>query len=189
MNPRRTLIVDAGIVVLGERIEAVGKGSDLAARYPSAELVDGRGMLALPGLIDAHAHADQSILRGRTDDLRWVPFLRDWISPYLGQRDSATTVTAYRLAIVEMIRSGTTCFVSPNVDPRDDLEALISAIDELGIRAVLARWVDSPDSLDTATEAVASVGTGPPGDGFACASVWTSPGWRTTPTGRRSIRP
>jgi cytosine/adenosine deaminase-related metal-dependent hydrolase len=154
MDDRRRVIGDAAIVVEGERIAAVGKADALVGRYPAAELVDGAGMVAIPGLIDTHAHADQSILRGTTDDLGWVPFLRDWIDPYLQRRDRADTVAAYRLSCLEMVKSGTTCFVSPNFDPNDDLEALEAALGGLGLRAVLARWVEPDAGLAVAVDAV-----------------------------------
>jgi len=154
MDPDRRVIDDAAVAVDGQRIAAVGKTASLAALHPDAERLPGRGMVALPGLIDAHAHADQSILRGMTDDLGWVPFLAEWITPYLARRDPAAAVAAYRLTMAEMIRSGTTCFVSPNVDPRDDLAALTSAIGEMGVRAVLAHWVDGEETLDLACAAI-----------------------------------
>ena len=154
MDETRRVIGEAAVAVEGTRIAAVGKTTDLIARYPGAEVLGGHGMVALPGLIDAHAHADQSLLRGRTDDLGWIPFLAEWIDPYLSRRDPDVAVTAYRLAMVEMIRSGTTCFVSPNVDPRDDLAALTQAIDTMGMRAVLAHWVDRPGALEPASHAV-----------------------------------
>ena len=154
MDADRRVIADAAITIDGTRIVAVGKATDLVDHHPDAERLDGRGMLALPGLVDAHAHADQSLLRGRTDDLAWIPFIAEYVTPYLTRRDPAVAVAAYRLAMLEMIRSGTTCFVSPNVDPRDDLDALTTAIDTMGVRAVLAHWVDGPDTLDLASAAV-----------------------------------
>jgi 5-methylthioadenosine/S-adenosylhomocysteine deaminase len=149
MDAGRRVITDAAIVVDGGVIVSVGK-----AGTAEGEHVDGRGLLALPGFIDAHAHADQSVLRGRTDDLAWIPFLDDWITPYLTRRDPAWAVAAYRLTMVEMIRSGTTCFVSPNVDPGDDLGRLTAAVEAFGVRAVLAHWVDGFDALEIASEAV-----------------------------------
>jgi len=154
MDPRRRVISDAALAIDGSRIVDVAKAADLVARHADAERLDGRGMVALPGLIDAHAHADQSLLRGRTDDLTWIPFLAHWVDPYLTRREPEVTVAAYRLTMVEMIRSGTTCFVSPNVDPRDDLAALVGAVDAMGVRAVLARWVDRPGALPGARTAV-----------------------------------
>ena len=46
---------DATIVIDGERIVAVGASSDVTAP-PEAEVLDARGMTALPGLIDLHVH-------------------------------------------------------------------------------------------------------------------------------------
>ena len=63
-------------------------------------------------------------------------------------------MAAYRLSALEMIKSGTTCFLSPNVDPRDDLESLADALAAVGIRAILARWVEPEASLDAAVDAV-----------------------------------
>ena len=140
VDDARRVILDGAIAVEGNRIAAVDKAGLLRERFPDAEVVDGRGMVAIPGLIDTHAHADQSILRGTTDNLHWVPFLRDWIEPYLSRRDPVDTRAAYRLSALEMVKGGTTCFLSPNVDPTDDIGALVSAAGELGIRAVLAHW-------------------------------------------------
>ncbi len=160
MDPDRRVIADAGIVVAGAQIEAVGKADDLAARYPRAHRLDGRGMVAIPGLIDTHSHADQSLLRGTTDDLHWVPFLRDWIDPWLAQRPQDDLLAAYRLSMLEMVHSGTTCFLSPNVDRRDDLESLTGVIGHAGLRAVLALSAgprsehDEGLSLDRPTKAV-----------------------------------
>lgn len=154
MDAERRVVRDAAIVIDGARIAAVGKRVDVIPSFPDIEVLDGRGMIALPGFVDAHAHADQTLLRGRTDDLTWIPFLSDWINPYLTQRDPAVAVVAYRLAIVEMIHSGTTTFVSPNVDERDDLAALTRAIADLGVRAVLARWVDRSEAVQSAVDAI-----------------------------------
>ena len=92
MDAERRVLSDAAVAIDGARIADVGKTDALVARFGDAERLPGRGMVALPGLIDAHAHADQSLLRGRTDDLPWVPFLADWIDPYLRGRDPADAV-------------------------------------------------------------------------------------------------
>jgi cytosine/adenosine deaminase-related metal-dependent hydrolase len=46
------------LLVVGERIAAVGAGFQAPA---GAAVVDGRGQLALPGLVDAHAHLDKTL--------------------------------------------------------------------------------------------------------------------------------
>lgn len=164
VNEKRHIVSDAAIAVDGAKIVEVGKASVLRTKYAHATVIDGKGMVAIPGLIDTHGHADQSLLRGLGDAMHWMPFLDDVIGPYLAGRDPGDAVTAYTLSGLEMIKGGTTCFVSPNVDPRDDFVALTGAIGRLGLRAVLARFVvprDEPDSPEAARvvmdEAVADV--------------------------------
>jgi cytosine/adenosine deaminase-related metal-dependent hydrolase len=141
MDERRRIIPEAAIVLDGDRIADIGAADLLGPRFPGATVLDGRGMVALPGFIDTHAHADQSLLRGLGDAMHWHPFLDHVVSPYLAMRDPADGVLANQLSMIEMIRTGTTCFVSPNADPRDDYAALTEAVGEIGIRAVFCRFI------------------------------------------------
>ena len=67
--------------------------------------------LLMPGLINAHGHAAMSLFRGLADDLELMTWLQEhiwpaeskWVSPDFVQDGT-------RLAIAEMLRSGTTCF-------------------------------------------------------------------------------
>ena len=158
MNDQRQILTDAAIVIDQKRILAVGKSEVLCAQYAVAQRQDGNGMVAIPGLIDAHCHADQSLLRGLGDKMHWIPFLDDVIEPYLAARDPDDGVLANTLAMLEMLRGGTTCFVSPNVDPRDKYAELTGVIGQLGMRAVLGRFTlpaDGPDTADIARQTVA----------------------------------
>jgi cytosine/adenosine deaminase-related metal-dependent hydrolase len=114
-------------------------------------------MVAIPGLIDTHAHADQSLLRGLGDRMHWHPFLYRIISPYLASRDPADGVLANTLSMIEMVRSGTTCFVSPNADPRDDYAALTAAVGEVGMRAIFCRFIMARENDFSAAGAKAVV--------------------------------
>jgi len=157
MDGRRRILPGAAIAVEGERIAAIEAGAELRERYPGAEIIDGRGMVAMPGMIDTHAHADQSLLRGLGDRMHWHPFLDRVISPWLAMRDPADGVLANTLSMIEMARSGTTCFVSPNADPRDDYAALSAAVDEIGIRAVFCRFITARQNDFSADAAKAVV--------------------------------
>ena len=157
MDHRRRILGEAAIAVDGDCIVAVESSELLLNRYPEAELLDARGMVAIPGLIDTHCHADQSLLRGLGDSMHWMPFIDHVIVPYLAKRDPDDSVLANTLSIMEMIRAGTTCFVSPNVDPRDDFEALTGIVGQLGIRAVLARFIMPNRGADSPGNARAAV--------------------------------
>lgn len=158
MDEQRRILKDAAIAVDGARIAAVENDGVLKAHYPGADIFDASGLVALPGFIDTHAHADQSLLRGLGDELHWHPFLDCVVSPWLAKRDPADSVLANTLSMIEMIRTGTTCFVSPNADPRDDYEALTAAISDTGIRAIFCRFImpkENDFSAQAAEQAVA----------------------------------
>ncbi len=150
MDAHRRIVTDAAIAFEDDTIKACDKVSTVTSQYPGATQVDGKGMVALPGFIDTHAHADQSLLRGLGDQLHWIPFLDDIIDPWLTRRLADEGVLANKLAMAEMLRGGTTCFVSPNVDPTDDFEKLTGAVDQLGIRAVLGRFIMASEPMDEA---------------------------------------
>lgn len=61
MNPRTGDIAGGDVHVHAGRIAAVGRG----LHAPGAEVIDGRGKILLPGLIDTHTHLWQSAMRGR----------------------------------------------------------------------------------------------------------------------------
>ena len=147
MDETRRIINDAVVAFDQGIIIAVGKEAEveLPADCP---LIDGKGKIVLPGLIDTHAHADQSLLRGLGDGMHWMPFLDDVIDPWLFNREPTDGVLANQLSMIEMLKSGTTCFVSPNVDPGDDFALLTRSIGELGIRAVLGRFAMASEDFN-----------------------------------------
>lgn len=60
----RRVIEDAAIAVDGDRIVHVGPVADLPSQHATAEkVIDGRGMAAIPGLIDSHSHAGHGLVR------------------------------------------------------------------------------------------------------------------------------
>lgn len=156
MDAERRILPGAAIAIDGERIAAIDTDAQMGERFAGADFLDGHGMVAIPGLIDTHAHADQSLLRGLGDRMHWHPFLDRVIRPYLAARDPADAVLANSLSMVEMVKSGTTCFVSPNADPRDDYDALTSVVADIGIRAVFCRFIMAREK-DFSAEAAKAV--------------------------------
>ena len=55
---------DGGVAIDGERIAAVGSTAQLRAQYPEADLVDARGGVIMPGLVNAHTHIYSALARG-----------------------------------------------------------------------------------------------------------------------------
>lgn len=86
----------------------------------------------LPGLINAHGHAPMSLFRGLADDLPLMEWLNDHIWPAEARWVSEAFVAdGSRLAIAEMIRSGTTCYSDMYFFP----EVAAKVADSMGMRA------------------------------------------------------
>ncbi len=66
MDENREVLKNALIVIEGERITAVTEDGDVRKKYPGAQVIDGRGKVALPGLINAHTHISMSLQKGVT---------------------------------------------------------------------------------------------------------------------------
>ncbi|NIV33981.1 MAG: amidohydrolase family protein, partial [Anaerolineae bacterium] len=155
VDERRLIITDAAIAVEGDSIVALDKEAELAAEHwRAARVVDGGGMLAIPGLIDAHAHSPQAMLRGVADDMGWRPYLQEYIWPLQGAYDPDDAAISLKLMVLEMIKSGTTCYVDPLVHTRYDFDRQASIIEEMGIRAVLAKSVMDQTALAQQQEVI-----------------------------------
>jgi len=86
-------IPDAVVVVRGDRIVEVGKGT--AAIPPWAEMVDAKGLTLLPGLIDSHFHIDGDDSLPALYLAHGVTSLRDpgqWIEAYEAARKAPAPV-------------------------------------------------------------------------------------------------
>lgn len=130
------------IVIAGDRIKAVGEGDAPWGDYD--QKLDGSNQLALPGFINAHTHAAMTLLRGYADDLPLMEWLEHKIWPMEARLNGEDVYWGTMLAIVEMIKSGTTCFA----DMYFFMEEVARAVEQSGIRAVIARGMIGvgPDS-------------------------------------------
>jgi len=100
-----SVLVDKG------RILAILPTPEAAATFAAEQTVELPHHVLMPGLINAHAHAAMSLFRGMADDLALMDWLNHHIWPAEGRWVSDQFVAdGARVAIAEMIKSGTTCF-------------------------------------------------------------------------------
>lgn len=123
------------LVIAGSRIEYIGSAPVEAA--PEDEVIDGRGKLFLPGFVNTHGHAAMSLLRGFKDDVSLQVWLQEYMWPAEAKFTAADVRAGTRLAIVEMLKSGTTAFM----DMYDHMDEVAEAVEEAGMRACLTRGV------------------------------------------------
>lgn len=110
MDDQLTVLDDGAIAIAGAGIVAVGPTSEVSAQFvgPTTEVIDATGQLVMPGLINAHTHAADSLFRGLVDDLALEPWLeRLWVAERKFLRPETVRLGA-QLAQAEMIRGGTT---------------------------------------------------------------------------------
>jgi len=129
------LVIDAG------RFVAIGAGR--ADAFSAARTIDGRGLVVLPGLVNAHTHSTESLARGLADG---APLPR-WIEAVWQGLDAAPLPTidlGVRLAAGEMLRSGVTTVVDhfrQTPQRTEAIDAAALAWQATGMRCVLAPMV------------------------------------------------
>ncbi|MGM0371986.1 MAG: amidohydrolase [Halobacteriota archaeon] len=112
-------------------IEAVGQG--LAAD----QTLSAAGGLVMPGLVNAHTHAAMTLLRGYADDKPLDAWLSEDIWPAESALEPADVRAGTELALLEMIRSGTTAFA----DMYFHMDEVVAAVERAGLRARLAHGI------------------------------------------------
>lgn len=96
--------------------------------------IDGRGKLAMPGLINTHTHSPMTVLRNIGSNLPLQKWLFEEILPREARMTHDDVYYGSLLGQIEMIRSGTTAFV----DMYEPFEILAEAVSESGLKAALS---------------------------------------------------
>ena len=112
-------------------ITAVGAS---VAPEPGDEVLDAAGGFVLPGLVNGHTHAAMTLFRGWGDDLPLMEWLETRVWPAEAKLTADDVYWGTRLAIVEMLRTGTVRFW----DMYWHGEAVARAVADAGIRAVVS---------------------------------------------------
>ena len=142
MDSSRSIHQDGSVAVRGDSIVAVGPRAEIEARYQSAQVIDARGNLVLPGFINGHTHVPMTLFRGLHDDVT----LNDWLYKYIFPAEAKNVNEQFvrwgtRLAAAEQIRSGVTTFA----DMYYFEDAIAEETKAAGMRGVLGEtFIDFP---------------------------------------------
>ena len=132
MDASFSVIEDGGLFLSAGKIVAVGRSSELKARYPGKPTWDAQGRIVLPGLVNTHGHAAMTLLRGLADDLTLDRWLTEHIFPAEAKNVSPEFVyDGTLLAALEMIEGGTTTFADMYYFESEAARA----VDRAGLRA------------------------------------------------------
>jgi 5-methylthioadenosine/S-adenosylhomocysteine deaminase len=141
VDARRNVFPDGYVAIDGARISAVGPASQAPKPDTFDEVVDARGAIVLPGLINMHQHHWYTLFKGLADGY----LLEDWVTQFLLPLSLNLTEESMRvsstLAAMEMLATGTTCSLNHSVTTTtpDLVRASIEPQRDLGIRQVYAK--------------------------------------------------
>ena len=158
-----TLVSNVTIVTMNEKMEVLfgaflgiadGKIASVSRTAPKEQpktIIDGTGMVVMPGLVNCHTHLATSALRCYTDDLSSREAL-DALLQKEAKMDSRAAKAAAKLAIAECLRFGVTSVSDLYYYPA----ATAEAVAETGIKANLAlssyRFIDENEEFDFDTD-------------------------------------
>ena len=126
------LLRNQNVAIYGSRIARVGSG--IADESGDDEVIDGRGKLAIPGLVNAHTHLAMTLFRGYADDMELLPWLSEKIWPLEAKLTAEDIRWGTKLGCLEIIRAGITCYN----DMYYFMDETARATKEMGIRAFLS---------------------------------------------------
>ena len=144
-----TLFSNVTVVTMDEELRVLfsafvgvtdGKISYLSRKAPQEQpkkIINGEGMVLMPGLINCHTHLAMSPLRGYADDVELSTWLNDYIFPREDRLDGRCVKAATLLSLAECLRFGTTS-VS---DMYYFCDEIAGAVAQSGIKANLSRAV------------------------------------------------
>ncbi len=150
VDGNRRILNPGAVAINGANIVAVDTPAAIAARYKAAETIDATGKVVMPGLINTHTHAAMVMFRGLGNDLN----LMDWLQKYIFPAEAKTVSPEFvrvgtRLALLEMIESGTTTFA----DMYYFEEEVARVTKAAGMRGVLGQTVIEFPVADAKTPA------------------------------------
>ncbi len=150
MDAERRVIEDGAIAVRGSAIVALGPTAEIIAQYTGARSINASGRIVLPGLINTHNHAPMTLFRGLAGDMT----LQEWLEKYIFPAEAKNVTEDFvlwgtRLAVLEMIRGGTTTYA----DMYYFEDAVARATKAAGMRAVLGQSLLDFPAPDNKTRA------------------------------------
>ncbi|MDD4749697.1 MAG: amidohydrolase family protein [Methanosarcinaceae archaeon] len=130
MDPEAGDLKNGTVVIEDGKISAIGKKTTETAET----VIDAKGSVVMPGLVNTHTHAAMTFFRGYADDLQLAKWLQEHIWPAEAQLRAKDVYKGTKLACLEMIKSGTTSFA----DMYFFMDESAKAVEASGLRAALS---------------------------------------------------
>lgn len=135
-----TVLRNAAIAVSGGQITWIGTAEETEGVRFDGDIINGSGKIALPGMIDAHVHTAQQLLRGKLAEMSRIAPLRNppwknYYVPFEGLLEPEDIHLSGLVAYTNMIMGGTTCFAEAGGPHPDEMAR---AAMDVGIRGFVS---------------------------------------------------
>ncbi|CAN5388202.1 amidohydrolase [soil metagenome] len=104
------------------------------AEKAGAILIDARGQVAIPGLMNSHTHSSMTMFRNSAEDVKTATWFNDHIWPMEVNMTDQDVYFGAQLAVGEMLLAGVTSFA----DHYFSMDVIARVVEESGARALLA---------------------------------------------------
>lgn len=109
MDAARNVIQNGAMAVKDSKIVWIGTKDQVGGRFEPAQTLDISDKVVIPGMVNTHGHWAMTLFRGLVDDRTLESWLEKIWKVEASVISPATVVAGSELAMIEMIRSGTTC--------------------------------------------------------------------------------
>lgn len=128
-----TVLADTSVAIADGRITAIGPAEQMRAEVLADRVIDARGHLLMPGLVNLHTHLPMTLLRGVAEHVDLQGFLEIVWAEEARVMDPEGVELGARLGAVEALLSGTTTALDMYFHPEAAHRGAVSA----GLRHVI----------------------------------------------------
>jgi 5-methylthioadenosine/S-adenosylhomocysteine deaminase len=140
LNETNEVLENSCIGIIENKINYIGTFcKELEEKYD--KIIDCTDKVVMPGFVNAHNHASMTMFRNYADDLKLMEWLFEKIFPLEDKLTPEQADWASKLAVIEMIKSGTTTFS----DMYFFMDKTAEVVAKSGIRAALSRGLQGEE--------------------------------------------
>jgi 5-methylthioadenosine/S-adenosylhomocysteine deaminase len=139
MDKERRIIEDGAVLIEGDRIAAIGKSEKVKRGTVKCKVIDAKGKIVLPGLINGHDHADQTLYRTMAYDLPFAVWDMRYMFQTSRYAEEHDFYYAGLVSFAELLKSGVTTTVTNHYYHKSwrNFDNLAKSAEDTGIRTCL----------------------------------------------------
>lgn len=144
VDDENKILKNGAVAIIDDSIVAIDTTKNIQEKYIAIKNIDAKNKIVMPGFVNSHTHLAMTVFRGIADDLKLSDWLHNYIFPAEQKHVSPKIVNAgSKLAMIEMIHGGTTCF--NDMYYYQDITAEVAS--EIGVRGIVSEGlIDFPVS-------------------------------------------